>query len=233
MFAECRKVKGGLWETGKDRDTETLDKDYTDWKIETDSDKDLVKNYHNSENEHLLRGKYKSKRIKDILIIPGLHTIILGPVNKVYDEICKKVDLTDFENEINITRDDYHGKKFEGKECRKIFKKVEILKKKLVSVNTEWKDFTDCLRKLSVVDKVANDSTLAPDYKEKIKAFEDSWMVLHDKYKVTIPNKVHIIVTHLVEYFDERGITLNQTSDQTIESMHHELFRRLREQIIY
>ena len=108
-----------------------------------------------------------------------------------------------------------------------------MLEKKLVSVNTELKDFTDCLRKLSVVDKVANDSTLAPDYKEKIKAFEDSWMVLHDKYKVTIPNKVHIIVTHLVEYFDERGITLNQTSDQTIESVHHELFRRLREQIIY
>ena len=44
--------------------------------------------------------------------------------------------------------------------------KYNWLEKKLDSVNTECKDFTDCFRKLSVVDKADNDSTLSPDYKE-------------------------------------------------------------------
>ena len=65
--------------------------------------------YKNCANECLLNRHVHSEIISDIFYIPVLHTIKLGPVNKIYKELSTKVDLKDFEVSHSIYRDDYHG----------------------------------------------------------------------------------------------------------------------------
>ena len=43
------------------------------------------------------------------------------------------------------------------------------------------------------------------------------------KYCETMPLKVHIIVDHLSDYFEEAGKTLRSTSDQFVEAAHHKV----------
>ena len=44
--------------------------------------------------------------------------------------------------------------------------------------------------------------------------------LLMDKHGETMPLKVHIIIHHLSDYFDEAGKTLRMTSDQFVEAAH-------------
>ena len=49
---------------------------------------------------------------------------------------------------------------------------------------------------------------------------------LHAKYKLTIPNKVHIAVSHVPDYIDLTQFSLGQTSDQLIEASHQYVNKR-------
>ena len=60
-----------------------------------------------------------------------------------------------------------------------------------------------------------------------IQRFSNSWRKLVENHKFTIPNKVHIIVTHLLDFLKKNKITLHSKSDQTIESVHQEMESRL------
>ena len=50
--------------------------------------------------------------------------------------------------------------------------------------------------------------------------------ILQDKFSVSVTNKMHIIVTHMPEYFMETQHSLGQTSDQIIESSHQYINKR-------
>jgi len=59
---------------------------------------------------------------------------------------------------------------------------------------------------------------------DEINEFNETYENIH---KTTIPNKVHIIMHHLSEYFDRFLTSLRYYSDQTIESTHQEFGKRL------
>ena len=63
-------------------------------------------------------------------------------------------------------------------------------------------------------------SQLKSNYKDAIRKVEESFNILHHRFGCTIPNKVHIAVTHVPEYIAKTKLALGQTSDQVIEGTH-------------
>ena len=53
---------------------------------------------------------------------------------------------------------------------------------------------------LNDVKKVCFGFTLDQNYKEKIEELEDLWNILHENFGVTIPNKCHVIFSHVPEF---------------------------------
>ena len=57
--------------------------------------------------------------------------------------------------------------------------------------------------------------------------FTQNWYNLHSKYKLSIPNKVHIIMDHVGDYIEATNKGLGQVSDQIVEAAHSALNKRL------
>ena len=72
-----------------------------------------VKEFYNVEHFPIFHSK-KDMKVIDLCPPPPLHLIKLGPVNKVYGELAKRLDLTQFEKSINITKEQYHSGEYEG-----------------------------------------------------------------------------------------------------------------------
>jgi hypothetical protein len=226
FIGECHKLVDGTWRKANFRTIDSLNQDNCKWKLETNSNKAKVKNYNNSENVPLLNTHMSSRVIKDILLIPTLHTIVLGPVNKLMKHIGNYISLDDLDNKLTIHRDEYHGMTYQGRACRKIMNNVDTISDMLGTVDSELKLITNTLRELKKVDTLCNSTLLDPNYRNIIEGFTESWKQIHKIYKISIPNKVHIIMDHLHEHFDSTGQTFHKKSDQTIESV-HQLFQKI------
>ena len=61
---------------------------------------------------------------------------------------------------------------------------------------------------------------LKPNAIQIINEFDKNFTVLHEQFKLTVINKIHIIVTHVPEYIKERKHSLGQSSDKLIEATH-------------
>ena len=59
------------------------------------------------------------------------------------------------------------------------------------------------------------------------RSIRSNWSILHQEYKMTIPNKVHIIIDHVEDYIDATGHGLGTTRDQMVEACHSQLNKRL------
>ena len=199
------------------------------WKIETNSDKSQLKKhkYSNCENQCLLNGNINSDLILDTCIIPSLHTVKLGPVNKLYKELLSKVHLSEFEDKHNIFLDPYHGNTLEGPQINKLFHHLSDLEAEIQEKDDSLLDYVDTLKKIKTVDTLCNDNNLNQHYAQIIEDFSHSWLHLKEVHGTTIPNKVHIIMHHLPVFFEKIGVTLKKFSDQTIESTHQEFSKRM------
>ena len=62
--------------------------------------------------------------------------------------------------------------------------------------------------------------TYHDNYEEKIEIFEKNWMELNKNFNVTIPNKCHIIFTHVKEFIFVKKVPLGQFSEQSLETCH-------------
>ena len=70
--------------------------------------------------------------------------------------------------------------------------------------------------------------TLDPNYKNVLKNLKSSWTALTEDPQISMswPNKVHYIVDHFQDYFEDplvNGEALGNTTDQLIEHMHSEI----------
>ena len=66
-----------------------------------------------------------------------------------------------------------------------------------------------------------------PFWRQSIEDFTQNWYNLHSKYKLSIPNKVHIIMDHVGDYIEATNKGLGQVSDQIVEAAHSALNKRL------
>ena len=83
--------------------------------------------------------------------------------------------------------------------------------------------YVDALESIKKIYQIATAKEVDPNHREIIENFNDEWKVLMDVHGETMPLKVHIIVHHLSDYFEETGKTLRTTSDQFVEAAHHKV----------
>ena len=57
--------------------------------------------------------------------------------------------------------------------------------------------------------------------------FRDSWYQLKSLTNISTTPKIHIILDHFEDYFDDVGMTLIKVTDEMIESCHQYLHKRL------
>ena len=84
----------------------------------------------------------------------------------------------------------------------------------------EFIPFVDTLEAFEQVVETCFGYTYHDNYDEKIETFEKKWMELNKKFKVTIPNKCHIIFTHVKEFIFVKKVPLGQFSEQSLETCH-------------
>ena len=59
------------------------------------------------------------------------------------------------------------------------------------------------MEKLSDLDGLANADILDKNFQNIIKDFSESWNKLKEQHGTTVPNKVHIIQSHLGDFFQK------------------------------
>lgn len=98
---------------------------------------------------------------------------------------------------------------------------ITILQKQNVLMREE-------IIRLKDVNKLVSCPVLPDNYKEVISSWRESWNQLFKNGQITETNKIHILNDHLEDYYDETGMSLTRTSDQTIESCHQFVDKVLR-----
>jgi hypothetical protein len=95
---------------------------------------------------------------------------------------------------------------------------------KILDYLSGYKDVLISLRYLHIV---CNTELLTHNYSEVLDQFSSSWFKLKEKCNISTTPKIHIILDHLEDYFDETQLSLLQTSDEIIKNMHHVVHKRL------
>ena len=71
----------------------------------------------------------ESTPIIKVVLPPELH-FMLGPVNTMYDQLCKVCPACEqWIERMYIKREDYHGGSFNGNDSRKLLKNVSVLER--------------------------------------------------------------------------------------------------------
>ena len=95
---------------------------------------------------------------------------------------------------LHITVSNYQGKKnFEGNQLNKILNNLDKLKD---IIPQDLIEFYDAFASVKAFKDSVCTSQLKPNYLDVIKNLEESFLTLHHRFGCTIPNKVHIAVTH-------------------------------------
>ena len=224
----CKGKKGpdGIWVAGEYRSIENILSDHTLWQSESGLKKDM-KNYFNAirepivkaSNAKLLENDHSETKTLLLTPIPPLHVIRLGPVNKIWKGLSQKTSMDDIESLLGLVRKDMQKKEFQGPQCVKILNNLDLLR---LYLPEDLHSYVDALESIKIIYKIATAKEVDPDHRNIIEKFEQ-WKVLMDEHGETMPLKVHIIVHHLSDYFDEAGKTLRTTSDQFVEAAHHKV----------
>ena len=109
-----------------------------------------------------------------------------------------------------------------GNQCRMILKNIKKL-----NIPCDLKDFEDFFLNLKSLYIVSNSQLLPHNYCQVIDNFSQSWIKLASKFKLSTTPKLHIILHHLCDYFDETNLTLVKASDEIVENCHQLFNKRL------
>ena len=120
-------------------------------------------------------------------------------------------------------RELYHGGEFEGDQCRSLLEHLSFFED--ASGNPKIPMMAPFLVTLKAFNEIRKKcysaSGVAPDYRESIKKFRDSYFELNKDFGLSITPTVHDICFHL-EMFMEKypDVLLGLVSEQTPESSH-------------
>ena len=230
-YGECYRDRTGSWVKGQDRTVNNIREHQIKWtksSVNKILNRAKLKNYMNCENDPLLGGD-KDKPIINMIPPPPLHTILLGPVNHVLKELEQRYPkILKTLSKLHIQRSKYHGRSFEGNQCRAILKKVHLLEIPPVLV-----EFKDVLLSIDQLYQLCNSQLLSSNYHKTIDNFRSAWYKLVDEYNISTTPKEHILLDHLEDYFENCNVTLIKTSDELTENMHQVMNRRMMRSFYY
>ena len=147
---------------------------------------------------------------------PELH-LMMGPVNHLYNEMNKFWPQSeDWLKLCFVKKSDYHGGAFEGNDCRKLLKNTDSLRE---ICPKEHKRYFDTLSYFNDVVSSCYGFELHPSYKSNISNFKREFL----KLNISVTPKVHAVFHHVEEFCMLKGMGLGPWSEQTSESLHHEL----------
>ena len=119
---------------------------------------------------------------------------------------------------MSITLEPYHGgQTLEGNESTKVLKNLDLLAN---IIPAEYLPFLDCLYGLRDTIDSTFGFTLDPFYLDVIQRFQQAFEKLREKFGVSESTKLHIIFTHLPQFFQMTGKPLGQFSEQELENSH-------------
>ena len=65
--------------------------------------------------------------------------------------------------------------------------------------------------------------SLKVNFRFAIENFRRDFLTLHQKFGISITNKIHIIIDHVEDYISKSGKGLGRIIDQTVEALHSAL----------
>ena len=147
-------------------------------------------------------------------------------INRLFDHLqdqLKKVgsDISayDWAEKLGMTRQRLHGGQYNGPQCAKLLKNLDILREILgIEMNK------DCIKCIVLAFEAADEVKTAcfgqvvmPNYQDKIKSFRIAYM----KLGITVTPKVHALLVHVHQFLEsKKGQGLGVWSDQASESVH-------------
>ena len=134
--------------------------------------------------------------------------------------------VKNFTKKINIVKESYHGMTYEGNECEKILRNIPLLKNTLTKSEAVQKTI-DTLIGFQEFQEACCGVTPKIHFRFTIENFRNDFLTLHEKFGISITNKVHIIIDHVEDYISESGKGLGRVTDQTVEALHSALNKRL------
>ena len=215
----CDVCKDNLSSKGVTRTIQNMMGLFWDY-FEANAARKDAKNYGNVIHTNMFAGGNIDEETPIFLLVPPpeLH-LLMGPVNKMYDELSKVwTACEEWIQRLHIKKEEYHGGTFNGNDCRKLLKHVSILKEIAPTPSLKVTKFIDAFEAFNNVVTACYGKTLAPDYKHKINAFRGAYKRL----QISVTPKVHAVFFHISEFCDVVKMGLSPWSEQTAESLHHD-----------
>ena len=102
----------------------------------------------------------------------------------------------------------------------KIFSKIVIR----ISVETAYKRRSELI---SEKTSLSSHQVIPGNYCKVIDEFSVEWYKRTDQFNISTTPKIHIILSHLCDYFDKTQLSLAKTSDEVIENCHQYMHKRM------
>ena len=133
---------------------------------------------------------------------PALHlklslNNILMDLNKVWPPILEWL------SHMHIILEPYHGgRTLEGNDCSKVLRNLEKLEEILPG---DFSAFMDTLKAFRDIVDTCFGFSLDPNFKQVCAKFSSQFKKLHDEFNLSMPNKIHVIADHVMEFCDIVG----------------------------
>ena len=209
----------GPWVVGEDR---TLEGNAEEAKAfaETTHKRELLQYFFNCEFAPVIVAENPTK-VLDILTIPVLHTVLLGPFNTLWDTLRDHfpTEAEEFSTKFGM-KGAGAGGDFNGKTVKDVIHDESKLVHLEEILPQNAKIFVDCLRGIAEVHNLLRYAVLDPAFESIISDFVIKWKALEDIFGIGCTLKIHIIGTHLLDVLSETGKTLHDESDEVVEQAH-------------
>ena len=171
----------------------------------------------------------EEKLVWEIYPPPQLHVGVLGPGNDVLQFLEKQFPefMEEFKNRHHI-KGSGPGKTYNGPTLKRIMENkngiLEDLEKVLSAGKPEFQLFVKHLQNLGQLNRAVNMKSLDIELlRTLISDIEEVFTKLQTHFDISMPLKMHIIIHHYRDYFEQSGETLLKYTDEFTESMHSQL----------
>ena len=198
-FCLTYKDKNGFWVHAELRTWSNIVENNSNWQRNGSIKEDLME-YKNCSHPPMI-GPGTDEPVMWTLSPPALHLYLL--VNHVLNSLHKQWEyLSSWLKEcLHLVFAPYHGETLEGNDVATLLKNLERLSE---VVPEEFTDYLHCLACFKdVASSCLTSKQLMDNYKEKIDEFASAVYVLKTKFKMTISNKMHIVISDVPRFIDK------------------------------
>ena len=116
------------------------------------------------------------------------------------------------------------GGDFNGPTIKDLINNESKLNELKDEISSEYEEFIIHLKNIAQVHRVATRKELdIDDAKLVLSKFPNDWKTMRDKFDLSESLKIHIIIDHMLDYFELTGKTFLTVSDEITEAAHSAL----------